>query len=265
VRPNLPPVPEEAHGERTKFNPLIGYQMTLGFYLNHIALLRSSEQPLDLEPAWFAALAESAGAGVILAGWTPTGGLLTERDFRLIRELVKGELWFLAPVGTDFIEMVVKLQPNGIILVGAGWNGVEPPRPLQFEADAAQIAEAIAAYKTAGIPVSALAQPELASLKTIVRCGLSGLMFDASGYGQARSDSEAQAALDKLAEACLAANKYGLSISIGPGVDYRNAEAFAALRFVETIVMGTPIIQRALMVGLERALARVIEILNHRA
>lgn len=236
--------------------------MRLGFFLDAAARLREAGHPGGVEPAVIAALAESAGAQTILMGWTPGSGLFQERDYRLVREVVKGDLIFVAPLAAENVDPVVKLHPGGVVLVASGWDGVRSPRSLTGEVESADLAGIAAAYHSAGLTVSALVTPEAAVMKSAARAGLTGVALDCSSYGDARSDADAQATLDKIADAAMAAAKFGLSPAAARHLSPRNLSPIAGIRYLEEVYIGQAVIARALLVGIDRAIAEFAGLLS---
>jgi pyridoxine 5-phosphate synthase len=169
--------------------------MRLGLYLNPIARLRENNPNGEPDPVVIAALAENVGSQLILAGWVPSTGLLVDRDIHMLREVIHGDLIIVTTLSGENVDQVVKFQPDGVILVGTGWDGLKPARTVQPEVDAAEIAAISGAYRSAGLPPSILVDPTPAALKSVARCGLVGIVLDCSAYASARSDEEALTAL----------------------------------------------------------------------
>lgn len=231
--------------------------MRFGFYVNPVARLRTESAAAAPEPSVVAALAESAGAQVILAGWVPGKGLLTERDLRLMREMVRGDLLLVVPAAAGLADGVARLGANGVVLVDAEWDGVTKASPVALEGDPAELASAVAAFTTAGLSVAALVNPEPTAAKVAAKCRLGAVAFNCREYAQAKTDPEAQEALDRIGEAALAADKFGLVAGVANGIDYRNVSLLASIRHLEEFYCGSAIVQRALLVGLDRAVAEM--------
>ena len=228
--------------------------MRLGFYLNPIARLRGSYDEGEPDPVLFASIAEIAGVDIILIGWNPTGRIVTERDVKIIRELVKNDMVLVVPGSHDHIEPVVRNHPNGVILLPADWDGVQPVTPVQFQYEGDQLKDTISGYKSAGIPVSVFIDPDISNVRSCARSQVAGVVFDCANYSNARTDEEAEAALKGLENAAMAADKFGLVISFAHGLHYRNIGPVAALPFGEELYVGKSIVSRALVNGLDRAI-----------
>ena len=228
--------------------------MRLGFYLNPVTRLRTEKDQGEPDPVLIASLAEMAGADIILVGWNPGGGLIRERDVKLIREIVRNDLIVVVPSLAEYIDLVVRAHPTGVVLLPADWDGVKPALPVQFEIEGSQLDEIITGYKSAGVPTSVFIEPDVAAIKACARANVGGVVLDCSKYAKARSDEEAQSAHTELENAALAADKFGLVICFAHGLHYRNLAPIAALPYGEELYVGQAIASRSVINGLDRAI-----------
>lgn len=235
--------------------------MRLGFYINPIARLRESHISGLPDPALAAALAEAAGAQIILAGWVAGSGLLTERDVLLTRELVRGDLIIVTHLRDEAVENVLKFHPDGVILVDGAWDGLRMARPILIEADSERINSVVGSFRTAGVPAALLIEPSPAAVKAAKRLNAAGVVFDCASYSTSRSEREIGEALDRIGDASLAAEKYGIAAGAAHGLTNQNLAPIAGVRFLEEIYLGQGIAVRSLMVGLNDALREVIALL----
>jgi len=236
--------------------------MRLGFYINPIAQLRDSERVKEPEPAIISSQALFSGAQIIIAGWTQSGGLLSERDLRVLREVIHGDLFILAPLGEEHIEAVIKFRPEGVILVSSGWDGIRDFHHVQVEVDSEQMASQASIYKVAGIQTFALIEPEPNNIKTIARCDLTGVVIDTSEYAAAGSIKEAEETIEKLADTALAANKFELVTAAGHGLNYQNVGPIAGLRYIEEILVGRSIVARSVSTGIQSAVKEMVNTID---
>ncbi|MFH0766285.1 MAG: pyridoxine 5'-phosphate synthase [Calditrichota bacterium] len=232
--------------------------MRLGFYLNPIIRVRDGQYRNEPDPALIAGLAEGAGMGIVLMGWAPgQEGGLTERDARLIREMIHGDLLAVTTPESRNVDSIVKLRPEGVVLVGSGWDGRTEARPLTPENEE-EFSDIVTSYHSAGIQISALVEPDINRLKNLSKYKLDGVTLDASKYTHAQTDSEAEAALDRLSDAAMAAYKLGLLPSAAHGLNYRNIGPVSRINYLEEIYIGHAIVARSLVVGLDRAIGDIL-------
>jgi pyridoxine 5-phosphate synthase len=74
----------------------------------------------------------------------------------------------------------------------------------------------------------------------------------------AQADEELKKILDAIGEAC----KRNLKIAAGHGLNYVNVRRIAEIREIEELNIGHSIIARAVLVGLERAVREMIELIK---
>lgn len=237
--------------------------MRIGFYINPVARLREQHPSGLPDPTLAAALAESAGAQLILAGWVPLGGLLTERDVLLTRELVRGDLVIVTPLREDAVDSVLKFHPDGVVLVEPTWDGIRQGRPIQTETDADLIGSVAGSYKSAGLGASLLIEPNAPAVKSAARFGVAGVVLDCTVYASARTERDAEAALDRIGDAAMAAGKFGLVAAAAHGLTAQNVAPVASQRYLEELYFGQGIVARALIVGLNDAVREMVTTARH--
>jgi len=238
--------------------------MRIGFYINPIARLREGHQSGLPDPAMAAAIAESAGAHIVLAGWAAASGLLTERDVLMAREMVRGDLVIVAPLKEELGESILKFHPDGVVLVDGSWDGARPARPLLVEADSERIASVTSFYRSAGVPAALLIEPNPQAAKNAARLNTAGIVFDCSAYAAARNEKDASSAIDRIADSALAAGKFSLMAAGAHGLNAQNARPVAGVHYIEELYFGQSIAARAMMVGLDRAVRETVDSLAMR-
>ena len=58
------------------------------------------------------------------------------------------------------------------------------------------------------------------------------------------------------------AHKYGLNVLAGRGLNYRNVEPVAQIDGIDEIIVGHSIVSRAALVGMDRAVKEMIDLLR---
>ena len=66
-------------------------------------------------------------------------------------------------------------------------------------------------------------------------------------------DSEIEA-LDNLSSLAMAANKLGMGVNISGGLNYENIRELSQIEYLEDIVIGKPVLSKAVFIGIEQAL-----------
>ncbi len=237
--------------------------MRIGFYINPVARLREHHPSGLPDPSLAAALAESAGVQLILAGWTPSGGMLNERDILLIRELVRGDLFIVTAAREDSVNPILKFHPDGVVLVDPNWDAIRQGKPVTLESDADQVSQICMTFKAADIPVAVMIDANGQSVKTAARVGASGVVIDCSAYASARTEKEAEEAVDRIGATAMAASKFGMVASVAKGLTSSNVSPVSRISYVEEVYFGQTVVARAMLVGLDSAIREVIMTSKH--
>ena len=227
--------------------------MRMGFYINSIFKLHEADISDKADPLLISGLAASAGADVVLMGWSSKAGKNGEKLFKLIRETTPADLILVVPVSEADIETVVKTRADGVVLVSPEWNGTETAATVSAGIDLARLSDVAAEYRAAGMTVSAFIDPDINEIKAVAKASLAGVVINCADYSRARSDEEAEDALSGLNDCSIAAGKFGLVAGFGHGLNYRNVGPVAALSYSEELYIGRAIVNRALIVGIDTA------------
>ncbi|MEJ2519707.1 MAG: pyridoxine 5'-phosphate synthase, partial [Desulfuromonadales bacterium] len=115
----------------------------------------------------------------------------------------------------------------------------------------------------AGILVSLFVDPDLEQLKASTRIKADCVEIHTGAYCEARG-AEQDRQLGKIAEAIKAGRKLGLRVNAGHGLNYRNIRPVLALGGVEEYNIGHSIISRAVLVGLDRAVREMADLVHGR-
>ena len=210
-----------------------------------------------------AALAESAGVQLILAGWTLNSGLLNERDVLLTRELVRGDLFIVTALREEAIHPILKFHPDGVVLLDPGWDGIRQGHPLSLDGEVDLATKVANEFKAAAVPVAVMIDANSQSVKTAARVGASGVVIDCSVYASARTEKDAEEAVDRILATALAASKFGMVASAARGLTPANISPIARISYLEEFFFGQSIAARSMIVGLDTAMREVIYATRH--
>ncbi len=236
--------------------------MRVGININPIARLRGGSPSGEPDPVLAAAIAQNAGAQIVIVGWLPNNGFITDRDVRLIRELIHIDLLIMTPLSTSYIDEIAKIHPQGVILVDTGWDGVREIRPLQPDVETNEITDIVAAFRAAGVEATIFIEPNSAQVKSVAKCGVTGVVFDCGPYALTKTNEDIQIAIDALLDATMVYSKFGIYTSVSHLLDYQNIRPIAAMNYIEEIYIGQAVAARAMFVGLDRAVREMVEVIH---
>jgi pyridoxine 5-phosphate synthase len=116
--------------------------------------------------------------------------------------------------------------------------------------------------RQAGICVSLFVAPDLEQIKASHRVGADYIEIHTGAYCDAETAELRRNELVRIDTAIRAGRKLGLGVNAGHGLDYRNVQAIVALGGVEEFNIGHSIVARAVLVGMERAVREMVELVR---
>jgi pyridoxine 5-phosphate synthase len=230
--------------------------------LDHIAALREVRKLKEPDPAQAAVLAELAGADGISVQLRRNRKVIRDRDLYILREVVKTRLVMeMAPVD-EFVEKAVEVKPSSVMFLADHADTDAPASGIDFTGAPINFSDYTMKLKGLGIGTCFLIEPEIESVKGVVKSGGETIMINCAGYTQARSIDEAQQELDRIDRAAQTAEKHGLGITAGHGIGYKNVQPLVELGLIGEFVVGHAIVSRAVLCGLDQAVREMVRLVR---
>lgn len=237
-------------------------RIRLGVNVDHVATVRQARRTTEPDPVTAAALAEMGGADQITVHLREDRRHIQDRDLKILREVVQTKLNMEMAATERMIDIALAIRPDWACLVPEKREEIttEGGLDLAKNADAAEMA--INTMQNVGIKVSLFIDPDIETIKMAARMGAKAVELHTGQYANARSDHELEQQMDRLENACKAAERLGLGVHAGHGLTYHNVQPIVALPEIEELNIGHSIISRAIMVGMERAVHEMVELLK---
>ncbi|MEJ2049908.1 MAG: pyridoxine 5'-phosphate synthase [Calditrichota bacterium] len=235
----------------------------LSVLLDDIAFIRSTLNNVNFDPVRFAILSENSGANGIVYTFTGNENGIRERDLRLSKEILKSFFNLRIPLKESAVKLALSLIPDMVTFVDIHTN--EPRRTFAVDPveRLLEIQQILPDLQANSISVSLLIKPELDTLKAISKLAIDYVDIDTSEYTQAHDINEEIVALDKIKSAALAVSKWGMGVNCSGNISYQDLAGLAQTPNLEDITLGSHYINRALQVGIDRAVAEALELIHY--
>lgn len=236
--------------------------MRLGVNIDHVATVREARKINEPDPVAAAAMAELAGADGIVCHLREDRRHLSDRDLRLLRETVKSHLNLEMAATAEMTDIAGKVRPDMVTLVPEKRTEVTTEGGLNVINNFETIKNTISELRSSNIIVSLFIDPRLDQIKESVRAGADYVELHTGKYADAADANEQEDELSTLQSMAYAADKLGLSVSAGHGLNYYNVRGIAKLDKIEELNIGHSIIGRAIFTGLDRAVRDMQKLIN---
>jgi pyridoxine 5-phosphate synthase len=233
---------------------------TLGVNIDHIATIRQARGGKDPDPVHAAAIAELAGAHGITAHLREDRRHIQDRDVYLLKQSVSTRLNLEMATAAEIVKIAIDVLPFMVTLVPEKREERTTEGGLQVQGKERDLEKTLESFRNNNILVSLFIDPDIAQVKAAKRTGATHIElhtgYYANSQGQARFDE-----LERLRDSTLVAVKLGLHVNAGHGLTYQNVTPVAAIEGVEELNIGHSIIARSSLVGLDRAVRDMLDLI----
>jgi pyridoxine 5-phosphate synthase len=234
----------------------------LAINVDHIATIRQARGITEPDPVTAAAICELAGAVGIVVHLREDRRHIQDRDVRLLRQTVKTKLNLEMGAAKEIIDIALDIKPDMVTLVPEKRLELTTEGGLDVVAQKKKLAQAIKKMGKAGIPVSLFIDPDPDQIQASRQIGATFVEIHTGRYCDAENEKERNHEFELIAVAAEAAFEMGLRVNAGHGLDYRTTSRIAALETIEELSIGHAIIARAVIVGLEKAVREMYDIVR---
>jgi len=234
----------------------------LGVNVDHVATLREARKTREPDPVAAALLAEMAGADGITVHLRGDRRHIQDRDVEVLRKAVKTRLNLEMAANAAMVTIASTHKPDHATLVPERREEVTTEGGLDVMLNQNLIKKTVAELKNASITVSIFVDPDYDQVKAISKLGVGVVEINTAKYAEATREDLQRAEADKVAQVARAASKLGLRVLAGHGLDYRNVGRIVAIPEIEELNIGHAIIARAVLVGMERAVREMKDLMR---
>jgi pyridoxine 5-phosphate synthase len=204
------------------------------------------------DPAAAATLATLAGADAVQLGASDEGRPVSEADLRAVARAADALELRIAPT-PSLAKVALEARPVRVVLAAEGRNPGALPGPLDVRVAGQAVAAAARMLRDAGLRVGALVMPELDAVKAAHAAEVEAVDLWTGG-SVVIADAGRRAALERLGDAARLAAKLRLEVGVSGALGARDLPAvLEAAPVAERVVVGRFAVARALLVGVERA------------
>ncbi len=228
--------------------------MKLGVNVDHIATIREARGGKEPDPVAAAVLAIQAGADSVVCHLREDRRHIKDRDLELIRQVVHTRLNLEMAATQEMIEKALMVKPEVATIVPERREERTTESGLDVIAQSAKLKEAIETLNASDIEVSLFIDPDPAVIRECARIGAQAVELHTGAYAEASTERDREIALEDLISGAVAAEKLGLFVAAGHGLNYHNVQEVAAIEQIRELNIGHSIIARAAFTGLVKAI-----------
>lgn len=244
----------------------------LGVNIDHSATLRQARYKdvskdsgiiIEPNPIEIALLAEQGGADSITAHLREDRRHIIDSDIFELKERISTKLNLEMACTESMVDIALKVKPDYACLVPENRREVTTEGGLDVVSNANFIAKAVEKLSSSGVVCSLFIDPDLNQIKKAKDIGSPAIelhtgCFANSWGNNLKKETEKKRIKDSLEYA----KNIGLIVNAGHGLNYLNIKEFLLLGNFNELNIGHSIIARSLIVGIEKAVAEMKDLLK---
>jgi pyridoxine 5-phosphate synthase len=227
-----------------------------------VATVRQARGTKEPDPVTAAALAELAGAEGITVHLREDRRHIQDRDVEILRQTVQSRLNLEMAATDEMVAIALRLRPDCVTLVPEKRQELTTEGGLDVLGQSEHLRPRIAALQAVGIIVSLFVDPVRLQIEAASHVGADFIEIHTGCYCEAGNAESQTLELAKIAEAIRVGKQCGLGVNAGHGLNYRNISPVVALGGIEEYNIGHSIVSRAVLVGMERAVREMVELVR---
>ena len=234
--------------------------LRLGVNVDHVATVRQARGIAMPDPVEAALLAERGGADGITVHLREDRRHIQERDVKLLRERVTTKVNLEMAVTSQMVRLAEEFRPEDACFVPERREELTTEGGLDVIAYKAKVSEAVKRLAGYAIRVSLFVDPEESQIEASREVGAHGVELHTGSYCNVSGDKTKE--LKKIAAAASFAQRLGLEVHGGHGLNYENVLPIARISEMVELNIGHSIVARAIMVGMEQAVREMKTLLK---
>jgi len=235
----------------------------LGVNIDHVATLRQARGGTEPDPVAAAAMAELAGADGITIHLREDRRHIQDRDLKILRQTVQTRLNLEMAATDEMVAIALSVMPEAVTLVPEKRAELTTEGGLDVRIHHEALRQAIQKLQEGGIIVSLFIDPDPDQIKAANKVGADYIEIHTGAFAEAATWKEEELELIKIENAVKLARKLDLGVNAGHGLNYVNVKKVAAIGGIEEFNIGHSIMSRAILVGLDRAVRDMSELVRY--
>lgn len=235
----------------------------LGLNVDHVATVRQARGGVEPDPVTAAAIGEMAGAEGITIHLREDRRHIQDRDLEILRQTIKTKLNLEMAATQEMIRIALKAKPEQVTLVPEKRQELTTEGGLDVILNLKPITDAVKRLRDGGIIVSLFVDPDQEQIKAANRTGADYIEIHTGAYAEASDWKNQEKLLGDIDAGIKLARKVGMGVNAGHGLNYVNIKPLAALGGIEEYNIGHSIMARAMLVGMDRAVRDMVELIKY--
>ncbi len=233
--------------------------MKFGVNIDHIATLRNARMGHEPDVIKGMETAIKAGCDSIVCHLRIDRRHITDEDVYKIREKCSVPMNLEASLEPEIIDIALDIVPDIITLVPENRQEVTTEGGLDVFSKMNRLEQVIPKLRDKNVTVSLFVDPDKKILDAVKQSGAGSVELHTGAYA---NNEDKQKELERIISAAEYAEKIGLFVAAGHGLNYENTGEIAGIKSIEELNIGHSIISKSIFTGLFSAIQEMKSIID---
>jgi pyridoxine 5-phosphate synthase len=240
-------------------------QLRLGVNIDHVATVRNARGGRHPDPLRAAELAIAGGADGITAHLREDRRHIGDADISGLKARIAKPLNLEMAATREMVEIATRVKPHAACIVPERREERTTEGGLDAEGQQSTLRPLVAELRGAAIRVSLFIAPEARQIEAAAGLGVPVIEIHTGAWCEAvlaKEREQAAAEFDRIRQGAALADRLGLEVHAGHGLDYVTAEAIGGVPEIVELNIGHFLIGEAIMGGIEAAVQRMRAVMD---
>ena len=236
--------------------------VSLGVNIDHIATIRNARGGNEPDPIAAAAIAELAGADAITVHLREDRRHIKDRDVRILKDTIQTRLNLEMAATSEMQNIALEIKPYSVTLVPEKRQELTTEGGLDVVGNFDNLKPFVQKLVDNDIIVSLFIDADYKQVEASKSTGAQFIELHTGCFAEAFNTKNEEAEFLKLKKATELANGIGLKVNAGHGLNYINVPRLLEIDGFVELNIGHTIISKAVLVGLEKAVRDMKDLLK---
>jgi pyridoxine 5-phosphate synthase len=240
-------------------------QLRLGVNIDHVATVRNARGGRYPDPLRAAELAVAAGADGITAHLREDRRHISDADIAGLKARIAKPLNLEMAATREMVEIATRVKPHAACIVPERREERTTEGGLDAAGQEGTLRPLVAELRGAAIRVSLFIAPEARQIEAAAALGVPVIEIHTGAWCEAvlgHERARAAAEFDRIRHGAALADRLGLEVHAGHGLDYLTADAIAGVPEIVELNIGHFLIGEAIMGGIEAVVRRMRAVMD---
>ena len=237
----------------------------LGVNIDHVATLRNARGESHPDPLYAAKFAKKVGADSITIHLREDRRHIRDLDAKKICSIKNLFVNLEISINKKIIETAIKIKPNYICIVPENRKEITTEGGLNIKKNQKKIKKILNKFKNKKIRTSLFINPSIADIKISKKIGTDCIEIHTGRLANmVKSKNNYLNELDKIKKCSILANKLGIEVHAGHGLDYKTTKILSGIKEIREFNIGHYLIGESIFFGIKNVIREFKKIILNR-